>query len=100
MGIKRGGIYILTAYNTVFLSDYWHRHFSSKQRGTLLSFIGASELFIGVFSLLGTGFLADALGLNNSSIIIGLLVLSFGLLLTFINVNIPVAIKNSAISGN
>ncbi|XPF94675.1 MFS transporter [Colwellia sp. RE-S-Sl-9] len=88
-------IYILTAYKAVFLSDYWHRHFSSKQRGTLLSFIGASESFVGVFSLLGIGLLTDALGLNNSSIIIGLLVLSFGFLLTFVSVNIPVTIKKN-----
>lgn len=72
-------IYIFNAYQEIFLSDYWHKQFSSKQRGTLLSFTGACQSFIGIFTLLGAGLITDEFGLNQSSVIIGSVLLIIGL---------------------
>lgn len=64
-------MYILNAFQSVFFSDYCHRHFNSKQRGTLVSFQEAYRSFIGIFTLLGVGMMADTLGLHASSAYLG-----------------------------
>ncbi len=76
-------MYILTAIHSIFISDYWHQNFSSKQRATLMSFKSACQSFIGVFTLCFTGLLTDQLGLKISSITIGCFVLTLGLLFLF-----------------
>jgi len=80
-------IYLINAFQEVFISDYWHKHFSSRQRATLISFTGASQSFIGVFTLFGTGYLTDLLGLNQSSIVMGGCMLSMGLIFVLIFIN-------------
>ncbi len=74
-------IYMLTAVKTIFLSDYWHKHFRSRQRGTLISFKEACQNFIGVFTLIAAGVLTDQVGLGISSITIGCFILTTSSLL-------------------
>lgn len=76
-------MYILNAFQSVFFSDYCHRHFNSKQRGTLSSFQEAYRSFVGIFSLLGVGMMADGLGLQVSSIYLGVGVLIGSILFIF-----------------
>ncbi|MBL4764585.1 MAG: MFS transporter [Colwellia sp.] len=76
-------MYILNAFLSVFFSDYCHRHFNSKQRGTLNSFQEACRSFIGIFTLLGVGMMADTLGLQVSSISLGGAVLIGSILFIF-----------------
>lgn len=70
-------IYMLSTYMMVFFSDYWHRHFKSRQRGTLVSITEACQSFIGIFTLIGAGIITDTLGLKLSSIFIGVFIIVF-----------------------
>jgi len=69
-------MYILNTVQSIFFSDYCHRQFHSRQRVTLSSFVESYRSFISIFTLLGTGILADTYGLHVSSLQIGFVVLA------------------------
>lgn len=68
--------FMLSALSTIFWSDLWHRHFTGKIRGTLLSFKSSCYAIIGILTLNATGFLADNAGLPKSSQVIAVLIFS------------------------
>jgi len=67
---------VLNTVQSISFSDYCHRQFQSKQRVTLNSFVESYRSFISIFTLLGTGILADTYGLHVSSLQVGFVVLA------------------------
>jgi len=72
---------IINAYKAVYLSAYWHSHFSDKERVTLSSIKQASHSFIGMFILVGVGEVTDSVGVKNSSLVLGVSIVLIALLM-------------------
>lgn len=82
-------IYVILALNTymgIFISDYWHQKFPSRQRCTLISFISSSESTIGIITLFAAGLLVDYSGLTQSTLFMGGFILCLPLLLLSLEV--------------
>lgn len=68
-------ITILNAFKSVYLSDYWHRHFSDEERVTLSSIKQACYSFFGILILIVVGTVTDIWGIQQTSFTLGIFII-------------------------
>ena len=75
-------ITVINAFKSIYLSDYWHRHFTDRERVTLTSVKQACYSFLGILVLVSVGIMTDSMGIQQTSLALGaFIILSASLLM-------------------
>ena len=72
---------VINAYKAVYLSAYWHSHFSDQERVTLSSIKQACHSLLGIFILMSIGGLTDRVGVQNASLTLGVAIVLIAILM-------------------